>query len=639
MATPHEILKDVWGYDAFRPLQEEIIESVLQGKDTLALLPTGGGKSICFQVPGLVKEGLTLVISPLIALMRDQVSNLNQRGIAATFINSTMDFRQIDRKLQNAIAGKYKFLYCAPERLRTDMLVHRLPKMNVSLLAVDEAHCVSQWGYDFRPAYQEIKTVREILPKVPVIALTATATEKVAVDIQEHLEMKNPGVFMKSFKRDNLAYKIIRTDNPVERCLQFVKSHAGTGIIYARTRKRTLIMAELLEKAGISSAAYHGGMLPDERNAVQEAWLTGQKRVIAATNAFGMGIDKPDVRFVAHINLPLDLESYYQEAGRAGRDGKYAEAIAFDTPKDKGEVKRWVTEKYPTWEQLVKHYNALCDYYQIPNVGPEFQDRRFDIKDIAKSKKLAARLFYNSVKILDREGLVVLNESPDRFGEIRLRIGPDAVLHYKNKYPQWEEMLDYILRQFGGVIYSESKRFLPSRWANGLQRLEAELEEELKKMMKQGILFYRPPVTFPTIRFLMHRHKLSRMELNWHKYNFLMDQGLRRKDKLLEYVEADQGCRSLLLQTYFGEQTTEVCGKCDLCLDRLKMEQSSEHIAESIREEILAFLDQGAMGYAQLIQQVEAGTEEQRDAVLRHLLDRRQVEVDLHSQVSLIESP
>ena len=638
MTHPQQILKEVWGYDHFRPLQEEIIQSVLNGKDTLALLPTGGGKSICFQVPGLALDGLTLVISPLIALMRDQVDNLNRRGIAATFINSTMDFRQIDRKLQNAIAGKYKFLYCAPERLRTEMLVQRLPKMNVSLVAVDEAHCISQWGYDFRPAYMEIKKVREILPNLPIIALTATATEKVSEDIRNQLEMKDPAVFMKSFKRDNLAYKVISTDNAVERCLEIVKKTPGTGIIYARTRKRTLIMAELLEQSGISSAAYHGGMTPEDRNEVQEAWVSGKKRVIAATNAFGMGIDKPDVRFVIHINLPLDLESYYQEAGRAGRDGVYAEAISFNTPRDKGEVKRWVTEKYPTWEQMVKYYTALCDYYQIPNVGPEFKDRRFDVADIAKSFKLPARLFYNAVRILDKEGVIILNENPDRFGEIRFRITPEAVLHYKQKYPQWEPIMDHVLRRLGGVVYSESKRFLPNRWARALDMEEVALKEELKKMQKNGLIYFRPPINFPTLRFTLHRHKLSRMELNWHKYNFLKDQGKIRKDQLLYYVEAEEGCRSLILQRYFGEKTEEFCGKCDLCLARKRTERGGNELARAIYEEIVEILKGGSVGYPELIRLVEAGTEQDRESVVRRLVDAGLVTTDLQGKISLAGS-
>lgn len=636
MATPQEILKEVWGYDAFRPLQLEIIESVLSGRDTLALLPTGGGKSICFQVPGLAREGVTLVISPLIALMRDQVENLNRRGIAATFINSTMDFRQIDWKLNQVMAGKYKFLYCAPERLRTEILLKRLPRMNVSLLAVDEAHCISQWGYDFRPAYLEMKEVRELLPEVPVIALTATATEKVAIDIQEQMEMKNPAVFMKSFRRDNLSYQVIRTNNPVDRCLDLIKRREGTGIVYARTRKRTLIMAELLQNAGISAAAYHGGMTPEERNHVQEAWVTGRTRVIAATNAFGMGIDKPDVRYVVHINLPLDLESYYQEAGRGGRDGQYAEAVCFDTPRDKGEVKRWVTEKYPTWEQMVKFYNALCDFYRIPNVGPEFQDRRFDIAAIAKQQKLPARLFYNGVKILDREGVVVLNESPDRFGEIRMKIGPEAVLHYKAKYPAWEGYLDFILRKFGGAVYSDIQRFLPYSWANDLGMEEAALREELKKMSQSGLIWYRPPINFPTLRFMRHRHTLSRVELNWHKYNFLMQQGLERRDQLLAYVEAEEGCRSLLLQRYFGEKTDDVCGKCDLCVDRSKRAKGGGTL-RMIREEIYDLLEQGTWKYSVLLRQLENGTEEDRDAVLRSLLDKGKIRIEGGDEVSLAE--
>jgi ATP-dependent DNA helicase RecQ len=322
VGTPRDILKEFWGYEAFRPLQEDIIDSVLQGNDTLALLPTGGGKSICFQVPGMALPGLTIVVSPLIALMRDQVEHLNSRHIPATYINSSVSFRNIDRKLQNAMDGRYKFLYVAPERLKSDMFQARLPQMNVSLLAVDEAHCISQWGYDFRPAYLEIHALREHFPEVPVIALTATAPPRVKDDIVDKLQLKEPRIFRKSFRRDNLSYRVISSERVPDRILQFLRNTPGSGIIYARTRKRTKALADLLKRNDISAAAYHGGMSTTDRNRVQQQWISNEVRVITATNAFGMGIDKPDVRFVLHYNLPSDLESYYQEAGRGGRDGK-----------------------------------------------------------------------------------------------------------------------------------------------------------------------------------------------------------------------------------------------------------------------------------------------------------------------------
>ncbi|MCL4165351.1 UNVERIFIED_CONTAM: hypothetical protein GTU68_020087, partial [Idotea baltica] len=334
MPTPFEILKKHWGYDAFRPLQEEIIQSVIEERDTLALLPTGGGKSICFQVPGLYFKGLTIVISPLIALMKDQVERLNQLGIAATYVNSSMPFYQVDTKLQGAMDGDYKFLYLAPERLQSEMFKLRLPKMDVSLLVVDEAHCISQWGYDFRPSYLQIAELREAKPDVPIIAVTASATDEVRADILEKLEMREPAVFTKSFRRDNLRYFVLEEENVTQRTIDIVKRTQGTGIIYARTRRTTEHLSNYLIGQGISAAAYHGGLKTSERSKIQQSWLDDKTRIIVATNAFGMGIDKPNVRFVVHYHLPFDLESYYQEAGRGGRDGKTALAIAFRSPVD-----------------------------------------------------------------------------------------------------------------------------------------------------------------------------------------------------------------------------------------------------------------------------------------------------------------
>ncbi|MEM9987225.1 MAG: ATP-dependent DNA helicase RecQ, partial [Bacteroidota bacterium] len=382
-SSPLEVLNQYWGYQSFRSPQAQIIDRVLAGQDALALLPTGGGKSICFQVPGLVLGGLTLVVSPLIALMKDQVLRLQDLGIPATYLTSDLTAYQVDKRLQKALDGAYRFLYLAPERIQSEMFQARLDRLPLSLLAVDEAHCISQWGYDFRPSYLEIGYIRQERPDIPILALTASATTRVQADISQRLRLADPVTFRKSFKRENLRYFVLKEENVIARTVDICRRTLGTGIIYVRTRKLTQAVVQQLLNAGVSAAAYHGGMLNSARDQAQEAWINNHVRIMVATNAFGMGIDKPDVRFVIHYNLPFDLESYYQEAGRGGRDGKTALAIAFDNPIDRKEMERWSKDKYPSWEQLQSHYQQLCNHFRIPNSVPSSQAHLLDIAGLA----------------------------------------------------------------------------------------------------------------------------------------------------------------------------------------------------------------------------------------------------------------
>ncbi|HHG83394.1 MAG TPA: RecQ family ATP-dependent DNA helicase [Bacteroidetes bacterium] len=626
MSEPLKILKEIWGYPAFRPLQEDIVNAVLSGQDTLALLPTGGGKSICFQVPGMILPGLTLVISPLIALMQDQVENLNRRHIPATSINSSLGFQEIDRKLNLAMKGRYKFLYMAPERLMTDMFQARMEHMNISLVAIDEAHCISQWGYDFRPAYLDIHALREKLPQVPFIALTATAAPRVQEDILDKLQMQQPAVFRQSFRRDNLAYQVISSERVPDRILQFLQNNSGSGIIYARTRKRTIALADLLKRNAISAAAYHGGLPASARSQVQQAWLKNETRIITATNAFGMGIDKPDVRFVLHFNLPGDLESYYQEAGRAGRDGKPATALAFDNAPDMDELQRWVAQKYPAWEELKKHYEAVCNYYGLSNSGVPDTLYAIDLSDVAQKFGVHPLRFYNSLQILRNEGLLSLHERPDDYAYLRVSVPPRSILAYKARFPDHAALIDYALRSMGGEVYMTDLRFSPKAWAYDLNLEGPALAKLLDQLAARKIIRYRPPAGHPTLRFLKPRVQLTKLLLNWPRYEFLARQANHRLAVVERYIKTPATmCRSRMLERYFGEKRPDDCGICDYCKGKAAGILTPARFAR-IRASILASLGAGTHEIRGLLDSLEEGTSAQRLEVFRAMLDKGELQ-------------
>ena len=629
-----EILQKVWGHTSFRPMQEEIIQSVIHGQDTLALLPTGGGKSICFQVPGIYLDGLSLVISPLIALMKDQVERLNQLGVPATYINSSLSISQIDQKLQGAMDGRYRFLYLAPERIQSEMFRLRLPKMPVKLLVVDEAHCISQWGYDFRPAYLDIALIREALTDVPVIALTASATPQVKEDILEKLQMPQARLFQKSFRRDNLRYFVVEEENIAKRILNIAQRTKGSGIIYARTRKRTVKLAEMLVNHGISASAYHGGMKTTERNSIQQAWLDNQTRIIVATNAFGMGIDKADVRFVIHFNLPFDLESYYQEAGRGGRDGKTALAIAFRTAVDMAELNRWNADKYPTWEQLGKHYEAICKYFQIAQGDQPDKTLDFHLADIAASTGEAGLSLYNSLKVLQNEGFLYLNEDSDDYGYIQVNANPEDIIIYKSYHPTFADLIDFVLRQLGGESFRNEVRFNPEYWARKIDLPPLELHHQLSRLAHHQLISYIPPSDVPGIRFLKPRQKLTKQDLNWAKYNFLRKQSDHRLKEMIRYIESTEVCRSLMIQHYFGEQAHQPCGKCDVCVGRNRTKVSDDDFKQ-IQAAIIDSLKQKATPYRELLLSLSTGSPAQREKVLRYLLDKKVILTSSHGRLHL----
>ena len=632
---PLDILTQYWGYTSFRAPQEEIIRSALKGKDSLALLPTGGGKSICFQVPGLVMGGLTLVISPLIALMKDQVENLNRKGIPATYINSSLAFHQIDYKLDQAVKGTYRFLYLAPERLQNDLFQTRLRQMPVSLLAVDEAHCISQWGYDFRPSYLHIHQIREIFPDLPIMALTASATDKVQEDIAQKLELKAPEVFRKSFKRDNLRYFVLQEENVEGKIVEIAQRVKGSGIIYARTRKRTTHLAKILQGHGISAGFYHGGMTYSERDEVQQEWISGKLRVIVATNAFGMGIDKGNVRFVLHYNLPSDLESYYQEAGRGGRDGDTSLSIAFNNPIDIHELRRWCRDKYPTWDQVQEHFDGICTHLRLPVNVVVHTATEVDISEMAQAMETRPLTLYRTLNLLHREGILHFHEGKDDFGYLRITATPESVLQYKTQHPASERLINFLLRTLGGTVYTEEQKFLPNDWARMLNYDKAELLALLKRLEAHHLISFIPPKGNPTLQVLGMRRKLRKDEVNWEKYTFLKAQMEFRLQEMLSYVQQSTQCRSLFIQHYFGESDHSPCGKCDVCIGRNKTKVSDNEF-QTIQKALVQYIHlHPQISYRSILMEVQVGSPPQREKVLRYLLDKQVIQIASNGNLSM----
>ncbi|MFM2206876.1 MAG: hypothetical protein RL213_851, partial [Bacteroidota bacterium] len=446
------LLTRYWGHADFRPLQEEVILSVLDGRDTLALLPTGGGKSVCFQVPGLAMEGLTLVVSPLIALMKDQVERLRSKGIPAYAIVSGMSRREIDTALDNCIFGKVKFLYVSPERLSSETFLARFRQMKISLIAVDEAHCISQWGYDFRPSYLQVSAVRKELPGVPVLALTATATPEVREDIMRSLEFRTPNILKKSFERKNLAYVVLHTEDKKNRLLKVIRGVGGSGIVYVRSRGKTRELAEFLEANRIRASFYHAGLTMEERERVQQEWMTGKQQVMVATNAFGMGIDKPDVRFVVHLDLPDSPEAYFQEAGRAGRDEKKAYAVLMFAPGDRIELERRTEVEFPSQSEIRQSFTAVCNYLQIPVGSGKGASYDFDAAAVAGQYNLNPGIVSSSIRILQLQGLLAYSDAPGFHSRIRFTTDPERLYELQVRNPDLDRVIGVLLRSYEGLF-------------------------------------------------------------------------------------------------------------------------------------------------------------------------------------------
>ena len=585
--TPLEILQKYWKYDAFRPMQEEIINHVLEGKDTLALLPTGGGKSICFQVPALAKEGICIVVSPLIALMKDQVENLKKLGIAAEAIFSGMPYRKIDSLFDNCVYGNIKLLYLSPERLKTELAKERIAKMKVNLFAVDEAHCISQWGYDFRPPYMEIAEIRALHPEVPVIALTATATKEVVKDIKKRLNFNTKKVFQKSFRRDNLSYSVLHEENKEQKLLKILTAVKGSSVVYVRSRKQTKQIATLLRKNKISADFYHAGLEIADRNKKQKDWISGKIRVMVATNAFGMGIDKPNVRTVVHMHLPDNLESYFQEAGRAGRDQKKAYAVLLYSEEDKSKLEFSFSISFPEVREIRRVYKALGSYFQLAVGSGEGVSFDFDLVAFAKNFQLDLLSTLSCLKHLEKMGWIVMTDSVYIPAKIEVLVTREELYDFQIKNRKFEKVLKNLPRAYVG-IFTDACPIDLFKFARFLKMPVDKLERQLKYLQDHGLLRYYPKKDNPQLVFIKERVEAKNLSIDEKLYNFLKERQKHRIAKAIEYCE-EPTCRSNQLLAYFGEHSLTTCGVCDVCLGR-KKEGLTHQQYERLSNKILRLL-------------------------------------------------
>lgn len=576
----HQLLKSHWGFDSFRSKQQDIIESVLAGKDTLALLPTGGGKSVCFQIPGLYLGGCTLVVSPLIALMKDQVRQLKKLGINADCLVSGMSKTAIDQALDNCIYGNTKFLYVSPERLKTELFLARLPSIKCNLIAVDEAHCISQWGYDFRLDYLEVAEIRAFLPNVPIIALTATATPSVAIDIQEKLDFKSPNLIQKSFERTNLAYIIKQEEDKFYRLERLIQKTGGSGILYVQNRRKTEEYAQLLINRDVSALAYHAGLDSFQRSEAQEKWINNEVQVIVATNAFGMGIDKPDVRWVVHFDIPENPESYFQEAGRAGRDGKKSYAVLMYDQSDLAALEQSVIRKYPSKEFIRKVYDWFMNHLKVA-IGSGLEEfYQFDLALFCKKYKIKQLDAMAALRLLALEGLINIPEASFELSRIKIKV---SRRYFNEEESRESQMFDVLLRSYSG-LFDFPTAIREPELAERLDWNLSEVQKVLRLMSKKGIVDYQESLESTSV--LLTRERLKSKEINFKRadYNILKSRAIERFKAMKQLLEK-RDCRSRMLLEYFGEVSNKYCGKCDYCLtqkDKAGGSDSFTTIANSI---------------------------------------------------------
>jgi len=626
-----DILEQYWGYTAFRPLQREIAEATLADQDTLAILPTGGGKSICFQVPALAREGICIVISPLIALMKDQVEGLKKRGIPALMIHSGMQRNDVIQTLKNATNSYFKFLYLSPERLETALFREYLPAFDANCIAVDEAHCISQWGYDFRPAYQRIAALREALPGVPVLALTASATPEVQQDIIEKLNLRAPRLFHQSFARKNLSYSAFETEARLNKLREILSRVAGTAIVYCRSRKRTVEVAGLLQLHGISASAYHAGLSAEERNRRQQDWISGKIRVMACTNAFGMGIDKPDVRVVIHMDVPDCLENYYQEAGRAGRDGNRSYCVLLYTRKDIDDLLQQHLLRYPTLEKIKETYTAVCNFLQVPiHTG---QDRRytFRFEDFVRNFRLPAAETLYALKALESDGWFEFNERNFMPSTLVFTTRKRGLYEFYAAHPEHEALLTLLLRTYEGIFDFPS--FISETTIARLGKLDAgAVSAQLKTIASFGIVHYVPQDDAPQLVFRKHRVDAASLPFNLAAYHKRRDAFIARAEAMAGYTST-KDCRSRYISSYFGEAKPGACGQCDHCLQARRGPLTDAEF-KTISGSILQALAGGPLTVDRLLPVLRTSRDKAWQ-VIRYLQDEQQVRVGEAGEISL----
>ncbi|MCF6359855.1 MAG: RecQ family ATP-dependent DNA helicase [Cyclobacteriaceae bacterium] len=614
MTTPELILKKYWGFDSFRPVQKDIINSVLEGNDTLALLPTGGGKSICYQVPGLLKEGICIVISPLIALMNDQVASLKKRGIKAIAIHSALDYREIDNALNSCIYGDIKFLYCSPERVQTELFLERVKEMNVNLLAVDEAHCISQWGHDFRPSYLKINEFRKVLENVNVLGLTATANAKVQTEIQEELGFSEGYLFKSSFVRPNISFSVRMVEDKEAKLLEILSKVNGSAIVYVRSRKGTKELSELLRKNKVSSTFFHAGLQPKVKEQRQQEWINNSIRVIVATNAFGMGIDKSNVRLVVHYEAPSSPEDYYQEAGRAGRDGRLAYAVLLAHKLDFDQMLNQLELNHPPKEFLVQVYQAVANHYQMA-VGSGFMSSRvFDLHEFCKKYELDMISTYHAFKRLEEEGLLQLTDSSLKHSRLKISVNNTELYKFQIANVKFDAFIKGVLRIYGGALFTDFLVISEAKIAQFIEVEEKQVGELLDKLDKIGIVSYVRASGKPEIVFLQARVDVSKLFKSSTRLQTLKGHVKQRLDAIIVYLKNDQKCRMQLLLSYFDEEYSS-CGKCDICLDK-------KHNKEiDFYEIILNKVSERSVRQEDLLQEIPSSKKELFLVTIREMLD------------------
>ncbi|MFN5170345.1 MAG: ATP-dependent DNA helicase RecQ [Cyclobacteriaceae bacterium] len=626
MATPAAILQHYFGHSSFRPPQAEIIDAVLQGHDVLALLPTGGGKSVCFQVPTLQQEGLCLVITPLIALMQDQVQQLRRRHIEAVAVHSGMSAHEIDIALDRAVYGKLRFLYVSPERLQTDLFVKRFPNMPVSLIAVDEAHCISQWGHDFRPPYLEIHRLREVKPAVPLIALTATATEPVRQDIITYLMLKNPKLFQRSFARDNISLVVRHTEQKEKQMLDILKKVPGPAIVYVRSRRGTVSLARQLQKQKISATYYHAGLTYTERQERQQEWINNHSRVMVATNAFGMGINKPDVRAVIHLDMPEDLESYYQEAGRAGRDGKRAYATLIFHDADVAALQHRAGQAQPTIDYLKKIYQALANFYQLAMGAAQGVSFDFDLEEFCRRFGFKTQAAYPAIKKLEQEGLIQLSEGFYRPSRLMISVDNKRLYEFQVANVHFDKLIKMLLRLYGAELFADYLVIQEAQLAEALHQSKEEVRTALVQLGKLQLMQYQPASDSPTITWLLPRQDADRLPLRVEHLQERNRVHQKKTEAMTAYATQDVRCRMQVVQNYFGENTFNTCGICDICLQRKKIDQQS-HLAD-YRGQVLFLLEQRPLLLDELEAAVDAKDQDLFLETIREMLDQQEIRYD-----------
>lgn len=626
--NPTEILKKYWGFTSFKNSQEKIINTALEGRDVLGLLPTGGGKSICFQVPALAKEGICIVVSPLIALIQNQVNSLKNLGIKAIGLTGKLSFEDIGNLLDNCIYGNYKFLYISPERLEQELVQDRIRQMNVNLIVVDEAHCISQWGHDFRPAYLKCTILRDLQTEPPIMALTATATAQVSTDIIDALELINPLVQKDSFQRKNIAFKVLFEEDKNYRLKHYCETLEASGIVYTRTRKVTEQVSKYLLANGISATFYHGGLSEKEKKNKLENWLLNKVKIMVATNAFGMGIDKPDVSLVVHYQIPDCIENYYQEAGRAGRDGNYAQAILLTNQVDQEQVKNQFLSILPDVAFVKLIYSKLNNYFQIAygEFGDKIYQLNFNV--FCATYKLNSLLTYNALRVLDRNSVLALSEYSDRKSTVQFLVNKDILFTYIQNHKPLNNLIKVILRTYGGIFEYETK-VNTVLLAKKLDVKEEFVITALEKLAKDEVIYYKGVHSDMELTFLVPREDertINSFAKTIKKQNTLKESQIRQ---ILAYINNNKICRSLQLLRYFGEETNTACGICDVCLHKTEIK-----IENSSYKKVLSFLLNGAATSREIEHQVQL----ERGAVLlvlKELLEEGRISLNSRNQYEI----